>query len=134
MMLLMLPKTRDWFIPQEVGDVMVVALLPPVVLLFVFGSLWASWRLRCEALSATPAMIMAPSIVVDATGYACLLCWGMSLRSGAGWLGAVTMTAALIASTVCLALITLPMRVRAMFLRRDRRARASMVSGRPCRP
>lgn len=96
-MLWLAPVTRAWFVPRWGREELIGALAWPDLVLFVAGSLVA-WR---ACLSSARWAGLAAGVVAGAVAYAALLCWGMSIGSGEGWLGAFVMSGAAGASLVC---------------------------------
>lgn len=84
------PLCRTWFIPTWAAERLTLPLALPDLLLFCGGSFTAGYACRSNHAAGETALVISA-----VTSYATLLCWGMSLESGEGWLGTAAMSAAL---------------------------------------
>jgi len=100
-LLLTYSPAASWFLPRHETDLLMRSLMIPDIALFSLGSLVAAGACWMDRHATVVA-----SIVMGAVWYATLLALGFGLSTGDGWLGAVAMVGAAIASTAALLLTT----------------------------
>lgn len=99
MLLFWHPDAPGWFLPASDNDLIRRSLALPDITLFAFGSLFAAVCCSMDRMAA-----IASAIIAGVVWYATLLAFGFGLASGDGWLGAVAMLGAAMASSFATAL------------------------------
>ncbi len=110
MLLFWHPDAPGWFLPASDGDLILRSLALPDITLFAFGSLFAAACCRVDRMAA-----VASAVIVGVVWYATLLAFGFGFASGEGWLGALAMLGAALASSFAAALASGNRSVLAIF-------------------